>query len=498
MLLTTTAEPTPAILDLEQAIDDFRATVTPLLDPTPAEQWDGVKLKEQERAILLAGLRLVGHWIAILISTLVLTESVKVAASLRAKGMSGMRYVSQGFREVPITLIGGVQVRVNVVYQLARNRQRKRGRKRKRGQSQGQGFYPVLTLLGIGEGVSPLLRCLVTQAATQAPSFEQARQTVTWLGLLFSTNRIRRISETFCALGLQVRARKLSLHAAGELPVGAALKGKRVVITVDGGRIQIREPKTKGRKRKSGRRGYATEWREPKLLSIYVLDEHGRKVVCTDVPLVSDGTLLGKDAFLRILRLYLHELGIAQAEVVVLIGDGASWVWKNIPDLLIELGCRPEQITQILDTCHACEHVHKLAEALFGATPRAKSWARKWAKKLKQGHTRAFLTEIERHLSQEVKDRKAAQTQFDYFREHHQDGRLDYVRFRANKLPIGSGVIESLIRQVVNLRLKSSGKFWLLAAAEAFLHARCQWAAHQWADFCDAILTFGLVPLPAT
>jgi len=97
-----------------------------------------------------------------------------------------------------------------------------------------------------------------------------------------------------------------------------------------------------------------------------------------------------------------------------------------------------------------------------------------------------------------VKDREAAQTQFDYFRKHHQYGRLDYARFRANKLPIGSGVIESLILQVVNLRLKSSGKFWLLATAEAFLHARCQWAAHQWADFCDAVLTFGLAPLPAT
>jgi len=386
MLLTTTAEPTPAILNLEQAIDDFCETVTLLLDPAQEEQWDGVKLKEKERAILLAGLRLVGHCIAILISTLVLTESVKVAASLRAKGMSGMRYVSQGFKEVPITLIGGVKVRVNVVYQLARNRKRKRCRKRKRGKSQGQGFYPVLALLGIGEGVSPLLRCLVTQAATQSSSFEQARQMATWLGLLFSTGRIRHISETFCTLGLKIRDRKLSLHAAGELPVGKALEGKRVVITVDGGRIQIREPKTRGRKRKSGRRGYDTEWREPKLLSIYVLDEHGRKVVRTDVPLVSDGTLLGKDEFLRILRLYLHELGIAQAEVVVLIGDGAPWIWKNIPDLLIELGCRPEQITQILDNCHACEHVHKLAEALFGTTSQAKSWARKWAKKLKRGH----------------------------------------------------------------------------------------------------------------
>jgi hypothetical protein len=498
-MLGTTTEPIPAILDLEQAIDEFRKTVTLLLDPAQEEQWDGVKLKEKEQAILLAGLRLAGHCVAILISTLVLTESVNLAACLRAKGEAGLQYVRQGFKEVPITLIGGVQVRVKTLYVLARVRRRKRGRKRKRGKSQGQGFYPVLVLLGMGQGVSPLLRCLVTQAATQLPSFEQARQPLSWLGLSFSASRIRRISEAFCAIGLKVRAERLAQYASGELPAGAALEGKRVVVAVDGGRMRIRQPKSRGRKRKSGRRGYDTEWREPKLLSIYVIDERGRKVVRTDVPLVSDGTLMGKDEFLDLLRLYLHQLGIALAEVVVLIGDGAPWIWKNIPHLLTELGCRPEQIVEILDTSHACQHVYQIAEALFGATSQAKDWARKWAKKLKRGHINAFLAQINRCLSQsEAKDPEAVQTQLDYFQEHHQHGRLDYARFRVNKLPVGSGVVESLIRQVVNLRLKSSGKFWLLDAAEAFLHARCQWAAHQWNDFCNAVLTFGLVHLPAT
>jgi len=499
--METTTQPIPAILDLEQAIDAFRQTVKPLLDPTREENWDGTKLQAKEWAILQAGLQLVGHCIAILISQLVLAESVKLAASLRVPGVSGLNYVNQAFKTVTITLIGGVQVQVTTLYKLSRNRQKGRGRRRKRGKrgkSHGQGFYPVLVLLGIREGVSPLLRCLVSQAATQAVSFEQAQPWVTWLGLNFSTRRIRRISMAFCRVGLQVRARRMARLAAGNLSPGDALRGKRVVVSVDGGRINIREPKTRGRKRKSGRRGYDTNWREPKLLTIYVLDEEGRKVVSTDVPLVQDGTLMGLEEFLALLRSYLQELGIAQAEAVILIGDGAPWIWNNVPSLLKELGCRPEQITQILDYYHASEHLHELAEALFGKTSQAKGWARKWSRRLKRGSARALLAEIRRYFpGKDCKNLKEAQKQHDYFQHHQEQGRLAYAQFKARKLPIGSGVVESLIRQVVNLRLKSSGKFWLLETAGAFLHARCQWAAHLWSRFCDAVLTFGLTPLPA-
>lgn len=55
-----------------------------------------------------------------------------------------------------------------------------------------------------------------------------------------------------------------------------------------------------------------------------------------------------------------------------------------------------------------------------------------------------------------------------------------------------------LIRQVINLRLKSSGKLWLLEAAEAFLHARCQWVTNNWDNFCEEVIQFGLVPLPTS
>jgi hypothetical protein len=491
-------QPTSAILDLEKAIDEFRQDVLPLIDPDQEENWDGVKLKSKERAILQAGLRLVGHCIAILIYQLVLSQSVQMAANLRAIGKAGLHYTSEGYKEVAIMLIGGVEVRVPTLYKLARRGRKGAGRKKKRGKrgkSQGQGFYPVLVLLGISERTTPLVRCYVTQAATQAPSFEQARPVVAWLGLDFSQSRIRRISEAFCQVGLAVRAKRLARFAAGQRPAGTALKGKRVALAVDGGRLNIRQTRRKGRKRKSGWPGYETDWQEPKLLIIYVLDEEGRKVSRTDMPVVADGTLMGLDEFMKILEMHLHQLGVAQAESIVLLGDGAQWIWHNVPALLLRLGCRPEQITQILDNCHATQHLYKLGEALFGATA-GKAWAKKWAKQLKKGKAKALVSEIKYFLNhQKSKDQKTAQTEYTFFLKHLNNSRLDYAYFKEQKLPIGSGVVESLIRQVVNIRLKSCSKAWLVENAEAFLHARCQWAVHQWSDFCDTVLTFGLLPL---
>ena len=125
-----TTQPTPAILDLEKAIDEFRQEVLLLIDPTPEENWDGVKLKSKEVAILQAGLRLVGHCIAILLYRLVLTQSVQMAANLRVTGKAGLHYTSEGYKEVPITLIGGVEVRVPTLYKLARKARKGRGRKK--------------------------------------------------------------------------------------------------------------------------------------------------------------------------------------------------------------------------------------------------------------------------------------------------------------------------------------------------------------------------------
>ena len=88
----------------------------------------------------------------------------------------------------------------------------------------------------------------------------------------------------------------------------------------------------------------------------------------------------------------------------------------------------------------------------------------------------------------------ALMTEINYLTNRHNEGRLNYPQVAAQHFPMGSGAIESLIRQVVNLRLKGNGKFWLKENAEIMLYSRCQWAAYNWHNFCNSIFTCFICP----
>ena len=64
------------------------------------------------------------------------------------------------------------------------------------------------------------------------------------------------------------------------------------------------------------------------------------------------------------------------------------------------------------------------------------------------------------------------ETEIAYLRRHGEAGRLSYVSFRRAGLPCGSGAIESSIRRVINLRLKSNAMFWKSENAESMLQVR--------------------------
>jgi hypothetical protein len=61
-----------------------------------------------------------------------------------------------------------------------------------------------------------------------------------------------------------------------EIPIEEEFKGKRVVISADGGRVRTRVNK-RGKKTKKNRSRYKTDWREPKLILIYVVTENAEK-----------------------------------------------------------------------------------------------------------------------------------------------------------------------------------------------------------------------------
>jgi hypothetical protein len=76
-----------------------------------------------------------------------------------------------------------------------------------------------------------------------------------------------------------------------------------------------------------------------------------------------------------------------------------------------------------------------------------------------------------------------------YLLRAYGEERLNYAKVLARKLPIGSGAMESLIRQVVNLKMKEKSEFWLKENAEIILHLCCQWIAGSWHNLCNSIFT---------
>jgi hypothetical protein len=272
------------------------------------------------------------------------------------------------------------------------------------------------------------------------------------------------------------------------------LKDKKVVISVDGGRTRVRIYQQKKLNPKTKRKKYTGEWIEPKLLTIYTVDERGKKIKNGSVPLINDGTYDNYQKFLKILEMYLVSLGISQAKQILFIADGAEWYGQHIPPLLNHLGCE-NKIYYLLDFYHATEHLQSFADAAFNDEQKSKAWFKTARSDLKKGKIISLLEQMKQYRkSVRGSRRQIVNSQINYFDKKVSKGLFDYNKISQLNLPIGSGAVESLIRQAVNLRLKNNGKFWLQSNAEILLHSRCQWLSGNWNNFTDSILTNRIYP----
>lgn len=365
---------------------------------------------------------------------------------------------------------------------------------KEKNKSRNQGFYPFLKWLGMSEGLTPLVWSTIAQYGAIASSFEASHTILISWGINLSLRRIERLTYKFGEIGINLRQSKILNLQQGKLPNGNILKDQRVVIAVDGGKSKIRINK-KGRKNsKTNRHGYIGEWVEPKLLTIYVVDEQGKKVKTNEIPITNDGTYEDYKGFLPILEMHLVSLGISQAKQVLLIADGAEWIWKHIPPLLEKLKS-PSATYQLFDFYHVSEHLQKFADVAFSESSEQKNWFIKARKTLKKGNAMTIIRQMDEFISLATGERcKTMVIQRNYLLRAYREGRLNYARISTQKLPIGSRAIESLIRQVVNLRIKGKSKFWLQDNAEIILHLRCQWMAKSWNNFCHSIFTSFINP----
>ena len=167
-------------------------------------------------------------------------------------------------------------------------------------------------------------------------------------------------------------------------------------------------------------------------------------------------------------QLYAEALqrGLLKAETVLVLADGAVWIWNLAAD-------RFKDAMHRVDAYHVKGHLWTLAHELYGqGSAEAESWIRPLLRYLDRRQDGALdvIESLEALRDTVVKmtchQREAVKRELAYFRQNKD--RMDYKKGKSLGQPIGSGAVESTCAQYQR-RFKITGQFWSLEGDEAFL-----------------------------
>lgn len=156
------------------------------------------------------------------------------------------------------------------------------------------------------------------------------------------------------------------------------------------------------------------------------------------------------------------------------VADGAGWIPLQSNQVFGDKG-------QFL-----CDFYH-VSEYLSAAAPDCRPHApNRWRKtqhaRLKRGACNLFVAELEAFLEPESTPEELAPVRQAHRYLNNRLDCLDYAGAIAKDLPIGSGLIESGHRHVLQSRLKIPGSAWLPANAERIAQLRVVRANNRWPE----------------
>ena len=203
--------------------------------------------------------------------------------------------------------------------------------------------------------------------------------------------------------------------------------------------------------------------------TVFRLDQRG--TTASGRPVITErgfvATRRGVESFQRQLYAEALQRGLLTAQTVLVLADGAVWIWNIAKD-------RFKDASQRVDLYHVREHLWTLANQLYGqGSVEAEKWVSPFLLWLKtrengaldviEGLEKAYST-----IGSKMTDiqRQAIDREINYFQQHKD--RMDYKNAKALGQPLGSGAIESTCSQYQR-RFKLTGQFWSMEGDEAFL-----------------------------
>lgn len=264
---------------------------------------------------------------------------------------------------------------------------------------------------------------------------------------------------------------------APELRLPHAPEPFTLVIELDAWNIRERNDQEWGRTEKLRQKGQEPDWWHWVYggtcfrLSQRVKTAGGRSLILSRGTVMTRG---GIDELKRQLWAEAMRQGLGQAQEVLIIADGAVWIWNLATDRFA--GAR-----QRLDPWHALQHLWAVAHALY---PEDETAAAAWIKPLKDKLLASQAVEVIAELDSVLKRlrgarRQAVQAERNYLENNRQ--RLDYQGAKERGEPLGSGAMESTCKQY-QVRFHRSGQFWTIQGDEALMCLETFWRNARWSQ----------------
>lgn len=396
---------------------------------------------------------------------------------------------------VKITLCTGTEVTIPSYY--GTRHVKKKEKNNKRGPN-GSGRHLLLDYWGFIGKASPRMYSTLTLLTVICPSYDVCKSVLSSLKIKIDSKKIRRI----VLLVGEKSSKSLEHRVKLILDKGETASGKSLIISVDGGRTRTRKDKIQEETDNKYKK-FDTPWKEPKLLVIQELDKNG-EISRNSLP-IYDTVMGSADELFGLLKEYLIQLNIKSVDKVLFIADGARWIWKRVKSLLKEIGLKEEQYVLAIDYYHAAQQLHKIIEEIPGKNFEKIEVPRKQTNSQNtDNETLKIVSKNKIELFKELKNYlwkgkidylvkiiktigkgnlQKIKELLGYFT--NQKELFNYEKLRDLNLPCGSGIIESAVRRVINLRFKSPSSFWIPKNVEQLMFFRGIALAKRWDIFIN-------------
>ncbi len=317
-----------------------------------------------------------------------------------------------------------------------------------------RGFSPLDDQLALLPGhLTPQLHEGLVRLATWMPFAQAAELLAMFTGVRLSPATVRRQTEAAGAVAVALETAEVDrlLCEYPASPPGPS----RLVFSADGAMVPLRQG----------------QWAEVRTLAIgepHLPDPDGDVHTHT---LSYFSRLTDAETFGRLALSEIYRRGVLTAPEVAAVMDGAEWLQG-----FIDLHC--ERAVRILDFAHAAQRIAEIGQAVWGdGSLKAQQWATAQLHTLKHIGPTPVLAVLKTLRAQQP-EREVVATNLAYLEKRATQ--MDYPRFQAAGWPIGSGMVESGNKVVVEARLKGAGMHWRREHVNAMLALRNLVCSDRW------------------